>query len=111
MLVGGMVFGAIHVTAWDFVFPTLLERKLWWAASVICTATPLLVLMFILAMTNIFGDLPVFIRMSAFIILPMLSILYIIARLFLLVEVFRTLCFLPPSAYVATWAANVPHAG
>jgi hypothetical protein len=35
--------------------------------------------------------------------------LYVAARLFLLVEIFRTLLFLPPSAYVSTWAANVPH--
>jgi hypothetical protein len=34
---------------------------------------------------------------------------YVVCRLFLVVEVFRCLCFLPPSAYVATWATNVPH--
>jgi len=34
---------------------------------------------------------------------------YFIARLFLLVEVFRMLCFLPPDAYISTWAANIPH--
>jgi hypothetical protein len=36
-------------------------------------------------------------------------ILYVVARLYLLVEIFRTLFFLLPSAYVSTWATNVPH--
>jgi hypothetical protein len=27
----------------------------------------------------------------------------------LLVEIFRTLCFLPFDAYIATWATNIPH--
>ena len=34
---------------------------------------------------------------------------YVVCRLYLVVEIFRCLCFLPPSAYVATWATNVPH--
>jgi hypothetical protein len=106
LLVGGMVFGAIHLAAWDFVFPTLLERKLWWVASVICTAGPLsLLLDYVLVYTL---ERPGFKAVCVFISV-LLSPLYIVARLFLLVEVFRTLCFLPPSAYVATWAGNVPH--
>ena len=34
---------------------------------------------------------------------------YIVCRLFLVVQVFRCLCFLPLSVYIATWATNVPH--
>jgi hypothetical protein len=34
---------------------------------------------------------------------------YVLARLFMIVETFRALFFLPPSAYIATWASNVPH--
>jgi hypothetical protein len=37
------------------------------------------------------------------------SIVYVLARLFLIVEMFRTLCFLPPNAYMSTWATNIPH--
>ena len=36
---------------------------------------------------------------------------YILARLFLLVEIFRTLCFLPPDAFVDTWSGSFPHIG
>ena len=42
-------------------------------------------------------------------LLVVLCSLYLLARLYLLVEVFRTLCFLPPDAYISTWAANIPH--
>ena len=43
------------------------------------------------------------------VVVTVLMTLYILARLFLMVEIFRTLCFLPPEAYVATWASNIPH--
>jgi hypothetical protein len=35
--------------------------------------------------------------------------LYVLARAFLLVEIFRTLFYLPEDAYVTTWASNFPH--
>jgi hypothetical protein len=35
--------------------------------------------------------------------------LYIISRLVLLVGVFRTRLFLPPNAFIATSASNIPH--
>lgn len=38
-----------------------------------------------------------------------LGIVYILARLALLVETFRALAFLPPDAYVSTWVSNVPN--
>jgi hypothetical protein len=38
-----------------------------------------------------------------------ISIVYVLARLFLIVEMFRILCFLPPDAYLSTWATNIPH--
>ena len=33
-VVGGIVFGGIHVTAWVFTFPVEVERDLWRIASV-----------------------------------------------------------------------------
>jgi hypothetical protein len=36
-------------------------------------------------------------------------LVYILARLFLIVELFRCLFFLPPSAFVSTWVSSVPH--
>ncbi|BCS04943.1 uncharacterized protein AKAW2_80744S [Aspergillus luchuensis] len=36
---------------------------------------------------------------------------YIVARLFIVVEMFRTLAFLPQDAYVATWSSEIPNIG
>jgi len=38
-----------------------------------------------------------------------LALLYIVGRFVLLVEIFRTLLFLPPDAFVTTSASNIPH--
>jgi hypothetical protein len=50
------------------------------------------------ATANVFG-----------VIFLILSFFYALARLFILVEIFRTICFLPTDAYVATWTSNIPH--
>lgn len=34
---------------------------------------------------------------------------YIVARLYIFVEVFRSLAFLPPTAFVTTWTQSVPN--
>jgi hypothetical protein len=36
--IGGVIFGAIHIAAWNFDFPTSIERTLWRIASVLSTA-------------------------------------------------------------------------
>lgn len=38
-------------------------------------------------------------------------LLYILARLFLIVEVFRSLLYLPPGAFIETWSGSFPHFG
>ncbi|RAL61311.1 hypothetical protein DID88_009447 [Monilinia fructigena] len=107
---GSIVFGCIHVAAWNFVFPTHIEQILWWCTSVWCT-------IFVLVYTLIpycgmisFGDFdriatPRELACGA----APLFFLYALARLFLLVEIFRSLCYLPPSAFIATALMNVPH--
>ena len=37
------------------------------------------------------------------------GVVYLLSRVYITVEVFRALCFLPPRAFVATWASNLPH--
>jgi hypothetical protein len=50
-------------------------------------------------------------RGMAFVCVVVFLVPYILARLFLLVEVFRTLGFLPPDAFVDTWSGSLPHFG
>ncbi|KAF8860663.1 hypothetical protein BDZ45DRAFT_304592 [Acephala macrosclerotiorum] len=111
LLFGGVVFGSIHIVAWNFIFPTIIERTLWRIASIQCTTIPLAFLVVIFLGAYVDNQMPdqEIIPVVLGIILFILAIVYIAARLFLLVEIFRTLCFLPPSAYMATWTTNIPH--
>ncbi|CZR67416.1 uncharacterized protein PAC_17315 [Phialocephala subalpina] len=111
---GCVVFGGIHLAAWNFDFPTRVEQILWWIASLWCTFSVfgLLMLYFFLVFLQDHwnswdqwgGTEAVGLGLLRF-----MPAAYLLARLYLLVEIFRTLCFLPESAYIATWATNVPH--
>jgi hypothetical protein len=100
------VFGAVHIAAWNFVFPTPVESLLWKIASLLCTTLGLAFGPFVI--------LPLSFDIDPFEFIPttlafLFFVIYIVCRLFLVVEIFRCLCFLPPSAYISTWATNVPH--
>lgn len=99
-IIGSASFGALHIAAWNFIFPTRAEQIIWQTTSLFCTL-----------IYPIYAALPLILPRGATpeVIYVMGSALYVLARLFLIVEIFRTLCFLPPSAYVATWASNIPH--
>jgi hypothetical protein len=102
---GSILFGVVHLAAVNFHFPTTEERICWIAASTYCTSLAALVIL-LRGLRDVLGDWWLFDGLTLILIL-----LYIMARLFLLVELFRTLGFLPPSAFVATWASNIPHVG
>jgi hypothetical protein len=108
LLFGGLVFGSIHVLAWNFVFPSILERTLWRVASILCTTMPLLFLIVFISVA-IANENNIALMIVLNVIQFLVVVFYVAARVFLLVEIFRTLCFLPPKAYIATWATNVPH--
>ncbi|KAE8155247.1 hypothetical protein BDV25DRAFT_134994 [Aspergillus avenaceus] len=202
LIIGSVLFGAIHLIAWNFEFPTKIERDLWWAAALWCTCiVPILLfgyylskgLLWVIELLDdhlskhnirFFDDSPressntrpqssrdsitaqtnevcegqatidqdgisatrdgssnnasdadieggaatqakpclyviklfvtvvegVMITLSllGFLVFVIFCVLYVAARLCILVEMFRTLCFLPPEAYVGTWAANLP---
>lgn len=109
LLYGSVIFGGIHLAAWNFHYPTSTEQLLWRIASLCCTCL-FLVLATVLVITWEISralhlpDLSIITRL-----VQLSLILYVVARLYLLVEIFRTLFFLPPSAYISTWATNVPH--
>jgi hypothetical protein len=112
-------FGAIHFAAVKSTFPSHIEWVLWYMASGICTGVSLLIssaLVVSMLYENIHdclsptGDsedhlISAFRLGATYCVLP----LYIIARLFLIVELFRCLFFLSPSAFVATWVSSIPH--
>jgi len=117
-IVATCAFGAPHVVAWDFAFPTRIEQFLWRLASIYITIC-------LPGMTALIGIVCAFeecvkaIYMvenslepsDLYVLYYVAPIIYIIARLYILVETFRTLCFLPPGAYVSTWTTNIPRFG
>ncbi|PYI07029.1 hypothetical protein BO78DRAFT_429302 [Aspergillus sclerotiicarbonarius CBS 121057] len=46
LILGGMVFGGVHLVAWDFAFPTRIEQILWRAAAAWCVFFPFVAVQF-----------------------------------------------------------------
>lgn len=106
MLAAMILFGAIHIGAWNFTFPSTFELYLWRCASTysVMHATIALLAAFFICNAKDGGKhfsnvLPSWCGVLLFLIV---LLLYTASRLIILVEVFRTLCFLPPDAFVST---------
>jgi hypothetical protein len=108
---GGIVFGSIHIAGWNLIFPTPIEQMLWRISSILLAAVlpvallPLYLSRYSLHLSNFLHRNQLLLQIWGLV----LGVFYIVARLFLLVEIFRTLLYLPQGAYVSTWASNVPH--
>ncbi|KAK7440612.1 hypothetical protein VKT23_016960 [Stygiomarasmius scandens] len=109
------VFGAIHCIAWSSLFPTNTEQRLWHAASIILIVAPL----FPLNLVGFFRFIDWYhtssstakrlksrttavVNESIFLLSSfnrVVTLLYILARLFIMVEAFASLRTLPDSAY------------
>lgn len=72
------IFGACHLIGWNFEFPTPVESLLWRIASVCCVVVPLLFFSLVRTIPERYEDWFIF----------SLVPLYIIVRLYLIVEVF-----------------------
>ena len=105
-ILGGVVLGACHCIAWDFKFPTPIEQTLWRVASSFTTvAMPAYYLIwYILCKIPSLEWLTVALTSVTF-------TLYTLCRLYIMVEAFRSLFYLPPAAFMATWSLAIPHAG
>jgi hypothetical protein len=104
---GGSLFGGIHCLAWNSQFPTPTETLLGRIYSVITAAVPILALPFMAFWAR--TPYPTGRRarpIGALFLFP-----YILRRVFLIVEMFRSLFFLPPDAFVSTWSGSLPHWG
>jgi hypothetical protein len=110
---GAVLFGALHLLSWNQHFPTPTERLIWRVC--LCLAVGIPPLFLVMSWTTIrITHLKlrwafwcnVFVLLLAYILLPLV---YILARGFVLVEVFRTLAFLPAETFVATFTAEIPH--
>ncbi|KAI0896522.1 hypothetical protein F4806DRAFT_495824 [Annulohypoxylon nitens] len=100
----GIPFGGLHCLAWNFEFPTRVELITWRVCSLATTALPLVIMVPIILRakaSNSGFSVPIFI----------ILIMYILARLFLLAEMIRSLFYLPPRVFIDTWSNGIPHWG
>ncbi|KAL6909213.1 hypothetical protein GGI43DRAFT_394861 [Trichoderma evansii] len=121
-----LLFGLVHCIAWEFTFPTTAEKILWQVSSVITvTAVPagtMIIACFGVVLNKLCGvrvkegqselriltavQIGIDISVSCF-----LLIIFLGARIFIIIEVLRSLGFQPPETFLTTWSANIPHIG
>jgi hypothetical protein len=97
-----IVFGGLHLLAWNYEFPTPIERRLWQASAIVTIATMPTEWLFFKATKSTW---------LVTLVSSILLFMFVAARLFILVEVVRSLAFQSPETFRTTWAANVPHVG
>ncbi|KAJ5832279.1 hypothetical protein N7474_000590 [Penicillium riverlandense] len=117
-----LILGLIHCVAWDFVFPTLIERVLWQASSII-TATAIPVMYLLSKITSLtfshfskwlpraFNQQSMLVTVMSNNVAGLFFFVFFAARLFAAVEALRSLAFLPSGAFSTTWTDSIPHIG
>lgn len=102
----GIVFGSIHCTAWWFQFPSYIEQLLWQISAISVTGGPILMGFFMALWGNTSG----WKQVVGLVVVMLVLILYIFARLALLLLSFMTLRSLPPGAFrTVDWTHVIPH--
>jgi hypothetical protein len=99
-VVAMIAFGACHLIGWAFDFPTEVEALLWKIASVCCLVLPLAVMFVVSTLPDIYEDW----------CFGLLVPLYVLVRLYLIVEVFVSLRKVPAGVYQSVqWSQYLPH--
>jgi hypothetical protein len=98
----GILFGAIHLAAWDFAFPTNIEKMLWRIGSVVLITVPVVFALWIFTT----GKIKDWTR--NWMLYPSLF-LYVLVRLYMLVEMLIGLRDAPVGVYqTVKWTAYFP---
>jgi hypothetical protein len=103
-----ILFGGIHLFAWNYDFPTEIEQLLWRTAALSAMVLPILWVVVVELESHwpVEGPLPKHQQARKFIARVrwvVLAVPYMLARLFIIVESFRSLYFLHSDAYIATF--------
>ncbi|KAJ7059191.1 hypothetical protein C8F01DRAFT_1059228 [Mycena amicta] len=100
------IFGAIHCIAWHTAFPSIAELWLWRASALLVAGVPI-ALPFLLALDICFAN---YLPVRLFLLSMAIMLLYIPARLILLLLPFTTLRALPSGTFVdVNWSVYIPH--
>ncbi|KAL4811862.1 hypothetical protein BDW67DRAFT_189233 [Aspergillus spinulosporus] len=100
-----LLFGGLHLIAWNLHFPSAVERSLWRGSALTVAIAPTVSALLVLLESILASRTDRWSKWSVTVLGP----LYLSARIFIMVESYRSLYYLPAEAFVATWAANVPH--
>lgn len=110
---GGTLFGTIHFIAWNFEFPTPVERILWRMSCCVLISIPLLsTAMYFMTIHNARRDRETDTKTNALLrpFTTICTVMYLLARLYLMTEVFRSLAYAPPSTFhEINWPSAIPH--
>lgn len=111
-LLVAMAFGAVHCIAWSSEFQSHLEQQLWRYSAIAIIIVPVtlpLVFLFVLIGVALCMDTPSIAVLNGVVYTP-IAILYIIARLVLIILSFKSLSHLPLEAYqTPQWTTFIPH--
>ncbi|KAI0057728.1 hypothetical protein BV25DRAFT_1919912 [Artomyces pyxidatus] len=111
-LIAAMVFGAVHCAAWDYTFPSALERLLWRISSIAIVALPggMLLGLLLVALWGSITESGELLFNMVMLTCILSGPMYVVARVLLLVLSFTTLQSIPPEAYQAVqWTLLIPH--
>ena len=98
------LFGAIHVASWHITLPSDVELWMWRASSIYCSIAGV-----ITSMIGLYADEYIDIYVCLF-LEGVLVIIYVILRVYMIVEVFLSLRALPRSAFESVqWSSFLPH--
>lgn len=102
-----LLFGGLHLIAWNINFPTVAEKYIWRASALTVAVAPTASALLVLLKSVLFNRTDRLSKWSVIVFAP----IYIFARLFIIVESYRSLYYLPTDAFMSTWAANAPPIG
>lgn len=99
------LFGLIHLIGWNFTFPTEAEKLLWHASSILTAVGIPAAVVVIMGLESILLGQNWFRDVLRGLVVYTSFAPFVVARIFILVEVFRSLAFLPPGTFITTWAS------
>jgi hypothetical protein len=107
----GSIFGAIHLIAWSFDFPSRPEQIIWRTAACIVTGTPIVMGVLGLILTAYKENNMIWVLTTICGVISRICILlYMPARLYLIVESVISFRALPLTAYeTVQWTLHFPH--
>ncbi|KAI9373306.1 hypothetical protein BJX61DRAFT_541841 [Aspergillus egyptiacus] len=100
-----LLFGGLHLLAWNLHFPSAVERSLWRGSALTVAIAPTVSALLVLLESIMAHRTDRWSKWSVTVLGP----LYLSARAFIMVESYRSLYFLPSKAFISTWPSNVPH--